>query len=104
MGKLTQSGGQPWPPFPLFANQQKGIQTMSRPNTPKDIELNRVFTVAKGARQARWKIIKHPFFDAFAIVSDHRLIIHDCPAEDMKHISGGASTIDKAWQQAYDCT
>jgi len=85
---------------------------------PKNIELNKIFTIEKGNRKARWKIIEHPNFDnAFALVKDHLYMksfdIFDGMSdfehsiykkEDYKHIVSGSNTIEKTWQQAYDHT
>lgn len=44
-------------------------------NMPKDIEIGKIFLVEKGNRKARWKIIKHPYFDnAYALISDHQYL------------------------------
>ena len=71
-----------------------------------------VFTVKKGNRQARWKIIPHPYFDnAFALVRDHPYLCTHigednifCQLRDLEHIVGGGATIEQAWQSAYEHT
>lgn len=70
----------------------------------KNIEINVPFWIEKGNRKTRWKVIEHPYFDAFALVKDHvhlyegNLFIK----EDIKHIVCGNKTIEGVWQQAYD--
>lgn len=67
--------------------------------------LNEIFVIHKGKRAARWKIIKHPNFDAFALVRDHPyLFSNNFMDSDNKHIVSGAVTIAAAYKQAYDHT
>lgn len=85
---------------------------MSRPKAPVNLETGVVFTIAKGNRKARWKIIHHPeFANAFALVHDHPyLTTYEygsnifCYLRDLEHICGGSTTLERTWQQAYDCT
>jgi len=79
---------------------------MSLPEAPKNIELNIPFTIEKGSRKAKWKIVEHPYFDdAYALVRDYRYMgCDDILKLDCEHIVSGSKTIEKAWQQAYDHT
>lgn len=73
---------------------------------PKNIELNKPFTIEKGNRKARWKIINHPYFDdTFALVRNHVYIReNNFMNSDYNHIVGGGTTIEKAYKNAYDHT
>lgn len=85
---------------------------MSRPKAPVNLKLGVVFTIVKGKRKARWKIIHHPeLADAFALVHDHPyLTTYEygsnifCYLRDLEHIVGGGATIEQAWQSAYEHT
>lgn len=85
---------------------------MPRPTMPSIIKLGVVFTIKKGNRTARWKIMPHPHFDtAFALVYDHPYLCTHvnennvfCQMRDFEHMVGGGSTIEQTWQGAYDCT
>ena len=69
------------------------------------LSVNEVFTIRKRNRKARWKIIKHPDFDAFALVKDHRYLLSDnFMNRDIDNIISGALTIEKIYKQAYDHT
>jgi hypothetical protein len=69
------------------------------------LNANEIFIIHKGNRKARWKIIQHPYFDAYALVKDHRYLNNDnFMNEDINHIVSGAETIKKVYQQAYDHT
>ena len=35
------------------------------------VELNKVFTVNKGNRTVKWKVIEHPYFDELTLVKDY---------------------------------
>ena len=72
-------------------------------------ELNEVFTITKGKRTARWKIINHPFFpDSYAIVNDYNCVWGRMNSknqkEDANHVVGGGITIEQAYKAAYDMT
>ncbi len=71
------------------------------------IELNKIFTIHKGSRNRRWKAIEHPYFEnAFALVSDHVYLLSGdgWHSQDIKHIVGGSSTLEKIEKIAYDHT
>lgn len=72
-------------------------------------ELNKVFTITKGKRIARWKIIEHPFPpDGYAVVSDYYGLFGRMNSgnrnEDVDHIVCGVSTIEQAYKAAYNMT
>ncbi len=73
---------------------------------PKNIELDKPFTIEKGNRKRRWKIINHPYFDnAFALISDHIYIReNNFMSSDYNHIVSGGMTIEKTYENAYDHT
>lgn len=65
------------------------------------MELNEVFTIKKGKRKVRWKIVKHQYFDNLTLVSDHLYLIDGkCSKEDMNHIGGGFETAEEAYEMA----
>jgi len=70
------------------------------------IELNKVFSITKGKRTVRWKIVMHPYFpESFAVVSDHvGLKNGGCAAGDMAHIGAGGKSLEEAYETAYQCT
>ena len=72
---------------------------------PDNIEIGKIFTIEKGNRSARWKIIEHPYFDnAYALIADHPYLRCNFKTEDYKHIVYGGNTIEKAWESAYNHT
>jgi hypothetical protein len=67
----------------------------------KKMELNEVFTVKKGKRTLRWKIVEHPYFYCLTLVRDHPYLTSgECSKEDMKHMGGSFETIEKAYEWA----
>ena len=70
------------------------------------LELNSIFVIEKGNRKAKWKVIEHPNFDAFALVADHPRLRPSTMflAEDIKHIVSGNKTLEGIYKQAYDHT
>lgn len=78
---------------------------MSRPSMPTNIVVNKVFSITKGARTAKFKIIKHPFFeDGYAVIGDHQMLCYNWPSDDKRHIIGCGADLNQAWQSAYDHT
>lgn len=71
----------------------------------ENIQLNKVFVITKGNRKMKWKIVEHPFFDCYTAVREH-LYLHSgkCTREDMEHLNGGADTLEKAYEIAYNHT
>lgn len=65
------------------------------------MELNEVFTIKKGKRTVRWKIVKHPYFENLTLVSDHLYLTDgECSKEDMNHICGCFETTEEAYEMA----
>ncbi len=72
-------------------------------------KLNKVFTITKGNRSMRWKIVIHPYHECYAIVRDHSglhgaMRNGPCNEEDLPYIMYGGNTLDEAYKTAYDCT
>ena len=68
------------------------------------VELNKVFTVSKGNRTVKWKVIKHSYCDDLALVKDYfglygRMKNGVCK-EDYKHLNGH-TTLETAYKDAY---
>lgn len=68
------------------------------------VELNKVFTVNKGNREVRWKVIEHPYFDGLTLVKDYsglygRMKNGVCK-EDYNHVNG-CTTLGTAYNDAY---
>ena len=68
------------------------------------VELNKVFTVNKGNRTVKWKVIEHPYFDGLTLVKDYsglygRMKNGVCK-EDYIHICGEA-TLESAYDDAF---
>lgn len=68
------------------------------------IELNKVFTIKKGSKQTRWKVIEHPYFDSLCLVRDYsgsygQMRSGTCK-EDYTHICGG-TTLETAYEDAF---
>ena len=72
--------------------------------TPDNIKIGIPFKIEKGNRIAWYKIIEHPYFDAFALIADHPYLRLSLKKEDEKHIIYGGNTIQKAWESAYSHT
>lgn len=69
------------------------------------IELNKVFTIEKGNRKMKQKIVKHPYFDSYVVVREHLNIKSGIVTkDDINHICGASSTVEKAYSIAYDLT
>ena len=68
--------------------------------------LNEIFTIEKGNRKRRWKVIANPWFkNAFALVGDYSGMCAGEPTEmDYAHIVHSTMTIEKAASSAYDHT
>lgn len=65
------------------------------------MELNKVFTIKKGKRTVRWKIVEHPFFECLTLVRDHVYLTDgECSKEDLYHINGGFETTEEAYERA----
>lgn len=72
---------------------------------PNSIVVGVPFQIEKGGRRARWKIIRHPYFDdAFALVADHLYLRTDICRYDEKHIVDACKTVEDTWKRAYDHT
>ena len=66
-------------------------------------DLNKVFEITKGKNKARWKIIKHPYFDTgFALVRDHAWLRSGVvlPA-DIDHIVAAGTSMESIIESAY---
>lgn len=72
------------------------------------IELNKIFTVEKGNRKKRWKVIEHPYFsEQLILVSDYCGLFgamkNGCQKEDCDHLNG-KTTLETAYEDAYILT
>lgn len=72
------------------------------------VQLYQCFTVEKGKRKQRWKVVDHPYFDAYALVRDYsglfgRMKDGKCK-EDYDHVVAGFKDIVDAYKIAYDHT
>ena len=68
------------------------------------VYLNTVFTVKKGNRVMKWKVIVHPYFpDSLTLVRGYPGMRNGYRKEDDAHI-GGCVTLDNAYDVAYDLT
>jgi len=68
------------------------------------VEKNKIFTVEKGKRRARWKVIAHPNFpEQLTLVRDYAGMMDYFQKEDIKHING-CVTIENAYLTAYELT
>lgn len=68
------------------------------------VELNQIFTVNKGNRTVKWKVIEHPYFDGLTLVKDYsglygRMKNGVCK-EDYNHVNGH-TTLKTAYNDAY---
>lgn len=70
------------------------------------VALNEIFTIEKGNRKQRWKIIHSPWFEnAFSLVRDYSGMRPGEPTDrDYEHICHSTMTIEKAVNSAYDHT
>ncbi len=68
------------------------------------IELNRIFTVEKGSKKIRWKVIEHPYFDSLCLVRDHSGLYGTMRSgiskDDYAHICG-STTLETAYDDAF---
>lgn len=66
--------------------------------------LGKIFTVEKGSRKMRWKVIKHPCFPgSYSLVRDYNgMMSYEQPA-DYDHLCGAVS-LDDAYETAYMLT
>lgn len=68
------------------------------------VELGKIFTVEKGNRKMRWKVIEHPYFPGqLTLVRDYAGMMSFARAEDLKHV-GGCVTLETAYKTAYELT
>lgn len=68
------------------------------------VYLNTIFTVKKGNRTMRWKVIVHPYFpDSLTLVRDYPGMSNQYRKEDDAHV-GGNVTLDNAYDVAYVLT
>lgn len=68
------------------------------------IKIGKIFTVQKGERKARWKVIEHPYFDGqLALVKDYSGLYGSMRSgfcqEDIAHICG-KTTLETAYDDA----
>lgn len=73
----------------------------------ENIELYKVFTIVKGNRERRWKVIPHLYFDdAYALVTDHIYLRSgkEFLKADESHTVAGCRELSKMYQMAYDHT
>lgn len=69
-----------------------------------DVKLGKIFTVEKGKRKMRWKVIEHPCFPGqLTLVRDYSGMMSYPQKEDEKHV-GGCVTLENAYKVAYDLT
>ena len=68
------------------------------------IELNRIFTVEKGSKKTRWKVIEHPYFDSLCLVRDYSGLYgamrSGVSKDDYVHICG-QTTLETAYEDAF---
>lgn len=71
-----------------------------------DIKLYQIFTVVKGNRKSRWKIINHPNFPgAYAIVRDYPYLKSGVENKsDYEFVCGGSEIFKKCIEMAYEAT
>ena len=71
------------------------------------VENGKVFTIVKGKRKARWKVIEHPWLYAYGLVRDYHGMYGNMNStyhkEDADHIVA-AVTLENAYNVAYDLT
>lgn len=69
-----------------------------------EIELNTIFTVKKGSKKIRWKVIEHPYFDLLCLVRDYSGLYGQMRSgvckEDYTHICG-KTTLETAYEDAF---
>ena len=68
------------------------------------VELNQIFTVNKGHRTVKWKVIEHPYFDGLTLVKDYsglygRMRNGVCK-EDYNHVNGH-TTLETVYNDAF---
>lgn len=69
-----------------------------------EVVIGKIFTVEKGTRKMRWKVIEHPYFPGqLTLVRDYNGMMSFSKPEDVNHI-GGCVTLDNAYSTAYDLT
>lgn len=76
-------------------------------NKPKQIEANKVFTVIKGKRTARWKVVDHPYLNCYGLVRDYTGrygMMTSKPCNDDEDHIVAAIDLDEAYDVAYDMT
>lgn len=67
------------------------------------MELNQVFTIKKGKRAVRWKIVEHPHYVCLTLVRDYVYLTDgECSKEDMNHIGGCFETTEEAYEWAQE--
>lgn len=68
------------------------------------IELNKIFTVEKGRKKTRWKVIEHPYFDSLCLVRDYSglygLMRNGVSKDDYIHLCG-MTTLETAYEDAF---
>ena len=68
------------------------------------VALNKIFTVEKGNRKMRWKVIEHPCFPGdLTLVRDYPGMMSFHKEEDYSHV-GGCVTLENAYDVAYSLT
>ena len=67
-------------------------------------ELNKIFTVEKGSKKTRWKVIEHPYFDSLCLVRDYSGLYgamrNGVSKDDYVHICG-MTTLETAYEDAF---
>lgn len=71
-----------------------------------DISINSIFTIQKGNRKSKWKIVPNPWFPgAFGLVGEYNGIKSGIPTkEDYDYICHSTITFEKAIESAYNNT
>lgn len=68
------------------------------------IKLGKIFTVEKGNRKMRWKVIEHPYFPGqLTLVRDYCGMTNYTKKEDELHVNG-CVTLENAYNVAYSLT
>lgn len=68
------------------------------------VVLGKIFTVGKGSRKMRWKVIEHPYFPgSYSLVRDYNGMMSYEQPSDYDHLCGAVS-LEDAYETAYMLT
>lgn len=86
--------------LPEMAKEAKRIKKIIEQMGPK-VRINKIFTVVRGEKRMRWKVIEHPYFHGqLTLVRDYPGMSNTYRKEDDEHING-AVTLENAYDTAY---